>query len=1004
MSNKRYYVVYKDYKKAQSGVQKTMTTDIRIISEARGSRVKVYEMTPEQAEQLKNDPDISSVTDSTITPTPENDWITSSNYFWRGEHVSFAGDVPSNRRNWALYRCIAGENPPPQSGDLLRQRWGFSSRDLYTNLPQEGVYRAYTGKSAITLNTQSDGEHVDIVLLEGGHVNHTMPEFAVNPDGTGGSRVVLYNWAQHWNDINPSVPNGQTNYGSEFFSTHATATASCAAGNTQGFARKANIYTLSLSDCPAEVSPNAINLVREFHKKKPINPATGRKNPTVVNNSWSYRWPLYEGVNPPITWELTERRDENGLVPEGQRVTGPLWQPAAVLMGGLTSFQIGTNDAVVGKELQTLEESSIISTKTQVGVNSPLPDYKKYIIDTSNYRSNPAFNTLQWTANSAASSEWSNSGSNNIINSGTMKVHNPNASPELTITVPPEQGTVVLNISLEYQFKDIVTTTPLSGTLKGQWSIWKIEGSTETQIKSYETNTVSLTSWGGGGAWTWVGMDQSVSVRLNGAGQYKFKYKTIVQSDTTFNSNSTSGLTYRSVIKYDFADKITVEESDISKSDFNDLTTGMTPLPTGGDYEGHIVNLSGITGRTFWPTLYGVNLKGFHSLPNRKLPGLLWRDVTNEYPTPPSTPMIAFTHFDKVVWDFQWGTSLGPYYNRRYKVVDTPNGQELRLLISYGALSGGSLLRRTWAPQGLDQSMELLYIFKQNEPNKVTILVGKNNYGGLPDNFVHPDWWKRMGTTLVQSIISGSVPAYVDWVNADYDDAIDEGIITIGSAGNNYHYMLKHDDPVKELRSETRLYPEDNSPVTFKYNDLQSPGSAGGDNSLCIGAVSAHWPDKIAHFTRRGPGVDLYAPGELIMAQSYDTGVQLPTRDPRNNSASFDYATGTSFSSPLVAGVAAMVLEYYPYFSQKEIKEYLIDMSGKDQVNEEVIEKEWDDPYTGVEDYGYWAVHALREGSNNRYLRFNNIRPINGQTYPAVKRNIRPSTGVLFPRPKICKK
>jgi hypothetical protein len=30
--------------------------------------------------------------------------------------------------------------------------------------------------------------------------------------------------------------------------------------------------------------------IREFHKKKPINPATGRRNPTVCNNSWGYSY------------------------------------------------------------------------------------------------------------------------------------------------------------------------------------------------------------------------------------------------------------------------------------------------------------------------------------------------------------------------------------------------------------------------------------------------------------------------------------------------------------------------------------------------------------------------------------------------------------------------------------------------------------------------------------------------------------------------------------------
>ena len=84
---------------------------------------------------------------------------------------------------------------------------------------------------------------------------------------------------------------------------HATHVAAIAAGNTQGWARDANIYNLKHNaiGVDAETSiPNDLifNYIKEFHNNKSINPETGRKNPTIVNNSWGLGITLYTRRNP----------------------------------------------------------------------------------------------------------------------------------------------------------------------------------------------------------------------------------------------------------------------------------------------------------------------------------------------------------------------------------------------------------------------------------------------------------------------------------------------------------------------------------------------------------------------------------------------------------------------------------------------------------------------------------------------------------------------------------
>jgi len=91
-----------------------------------------------------------------------------------------------------------------------------------------------------------DGSDVDVVVVDG-FVPPNNPEFANNPDGTGGSRVNQINWYEVINYTNPSYPtypyfsyitdnasiNSSNNHG-----CHVSGTI---CGNTQGWAKKANI-------------------------------------------------------------------------------------------------------------------------------------------------------------------------------------------------------------------------------------------------------------------------------------------------------------------------------------------------------------------------------------------------------------------------------------------------------------------------------------------------------------------------------------------------------------------------------------------------------------------------------------------------------------------------------------------------------------------------------------------------------------------------------------------
>ena len=73
---------------------------------------------------------------------------------------------------------------------------------------------------------------------------------------------------------------------------HGTHVASTAAGKAFGWAPEANIWSIACVDTSslgwAEPS-DGFDYIKVWHKKKPINPVTGRKNPTIVNCSWGHR-------------------------------------------------------------------------------------------------------------------------------------------------------------------------------------------------------------------------------------------------------------------------------------------------------------------------------------------------------------------------------------------------------------------------------------------------------------------------------------------------------------------------------------------------------------------------------------------------------------------------------------------------------------------------------------------------------------------------------------------
>jgi len=260
-SLKEYIVTLKDFKDSEEFYKDMETPSgnlyipdrmVECVNRRPISRNTHYMLTYDEAAQVRNDPRVFTVelnhTDLGMVIGCDGFTQTSSNFDKRV--ASDSVDI-----NWGLLRLN-------RKTDI--SNWGITG----------------TVNQAATIIMDASGKNVDVVVMDDGTPYPTVYEYAQNPDGTGYSRMVEYNWEQH-NPVVTGGAAGEYSYPGYRLQEHGGHTTGNCAGNTQGFARDANIYNITFYD--------SIDYVREFHKNKPINPLTGVKNPTVMNNSWGYR-------------------------------------------------------------------------------------------------------------------------------------------------------------------------------------------------------------------------------------------------------------------------------------------------------------------------------------------------------------------------------------------------------------------------------------------------------------------------------------------------------------------------------------------------------------------------------------------------------------------------------------------------------------------------------------------------------------------------------------------
>jgi subtilisin family serine protease len=268
------------------------------------SRNTHYLLTTDEVEQLKQDSRVMSVE---LLPS-EMGMVVRPLYSQTSSVWNKSSTDVSTHKNWGLLRCVQGTQI---------SNWGSNG----------------TASQTGTIRVNAEGKNVDVVIVDG-MINPAHPEFAVNANGTGGTRVVQFNWRSYLGQTytyTPYIdPSNATRTGDNNHGMHVAGTV---AGNTQGWARSSRIYNINpYSTDPNSVDPLlVIDHIRNFHNNKTVNSATGIKNPTICNHSWGYGFELaisgissvvYRGSV--IAGPFTEAQLLTyGIVASGGQVFGP---------------------------------------------------------------------------------------------------------------------------------------------------------------------------------------------------------------------------------------------------------------------------------------------------------------------------------------------------------------------------------------------------------------------------------------------------------------------------------------------------------------------------------------------------------------------------------------------------------------------------------------------------------------------------------------------------------
>ena len=215
-----------------------------------------------------------------------------------------------------------------------------------------------------------------------------------------------------------------------------------------------------------------------------------------------------------------------------------------------------------------------------------------------------------------------------------------------------------------------------------------------------------------------------------------------------------------------------------------------------------------------------------------------------------------------------------PYGNNKLKFGDASHGTGVAGLV-------GAIRNNGYGIDGVADNVKLMII--KAVPNG-------DEYDKDEVSAIH--YAVDNGARVINMSFGKKISPHKDWLDEAFKYAAAHDVLLVQAAGNdNQDVDVKPDYP----------------------NDTFADGSVTDmDNVINVGASGLKKGDSLAaSFSNFGQkNVDVFAPG--VKVTSIDSDAETITED------------GTSFSAPIVTGIASLILEYYPSLSAKQVKQAIL--------------------------------------------------------------------------------
>ena len=1001
-----------------------ITRAVECVERQPTSRNTFYKLTQEEANLLKNDTRIVGVwwktpgiqVKSTVNMIGNFDKTESFETYFA--NTAYPNDptstIPIGFVNNTVDPPIVGHGSPNNKRYMIN--WGLlrgtlESQNVYPEWGGAGGHTAGTSGGGANTNpniitsielTQT-GKNVDLVVVDMSSIPADHPEWIRNSDENtivttgntypqGTNRLNYYNWWKH----NPVVTGGPEStypnldnfkyWGDSEMPGHPMHCMSISGGTTQGWAKDANLYHLFIN------SNLPFDYLREFHKNKSINPVTKRKNPTITTNSYGYFMDYNTRGYPWVT----------KMYWRGQTVTGPVYDGALfdkTFIGVTTGYFWKTE-----QYWRIFRENPLDKLFGENGTDVPAVEHTVFDLLSTPY-------TTSWLG---AEMDIGNGHTltEQVIRDDDDDEFGNRQSINQMLTQPADLQTLTMS------------TTPTYGTNDdGYW----------------ELNVPFTFRFGAG-----IPGDTPVT-NLN-----KFLHNKVY-----VNTNQT----------------ITFVQPSLDKEFVwgNNLTANGVPLSSGDAIS------------NFIPTSYATTFAGIGWCAGKRRP------ETN-------TPGENLNHSIQKIYYGVKGTAPnrifiirveGDYYHEAGQ-----NGS--------GKIGEYQIFERDWV--NYDYSV----IDGAVRYRTMRVIWGKNNSKWRNGDFVGKiprRYYDNTGFNT-PSIVNG-IPVPYTSQTADLEDLLKQGLTFVCAAGNSGKPITKRGDldfnnwfmneqhyDYADVNPNSNNIPANYFDEYYSHRgnfpaviDSKSSGGTYDLDPIVVGAVdnssneylhpmlifsyeatakelnySAHQllmeiPEEVtfkqvrhaedaqeyrARYSNYGAGVDIWAPGTMI-ASAYHQGKV----DPRSKTKIWlqSKISGTSMACPQVAGVLACALETYPYWSQKECKEYILSYAKTNKLHDTYGYTDWryqDEFQLGswstwapgyTNEYNTWEgetqdltsyyandigtagnwyrnlVTGVLPGNyykvNNNYFYYYKERKTTGTVFPKVNVKVRPTEGAVFPRPRI---